>query len=108
MANNNPVIKSEPGNEAWHEERLEQSLNQLKLLHNQVGVPCTKDKFASFIKSVEAARKEVQDFQDLRKSEQMTKIMNHASQRRREEPNGVKPWRATEHPDWTTLEPESS
>ncbi|KAF4848642.1 hypothetical protein CGCSCA4_v004846 [Colletotrichum siamense] len=124
MANNNPAIKSEPGNEAWDEERLEQSLNQLKLLHTQLrGLrttiprmmdplsahqPTPKDKFASFIKSVEGARKEVQDFQDLRKSEEMTKIMNHASQRRREEPKGVKPWRATEHPDWTTLEPESS
>lgn len=47
MANNNPAIKSEPGNEAWDEERLEQSLNQLKLLHTQVGVPCSPARLQS-------------------------------------------------------------
>ncbi|TDZ29038.1 60S ribosomal protein L34-B [Colletotrichum sidae] len=36
MANNGPTIKSEPGasdNQAWDEKRLEDALDQLKLLH---------------------------------------------------------------------------
>ncbi|GKT51631.1 uncharacterized protein ColSpa_11812 [Colletotrichum spaethianum] len=52
--------------------------------------------------SVAAAKKEVQDFQDFRKSDEITKIMDHAAKRRKEEPNGIKAWRTTDHPDWTT------
>ncbi|KAL0931339.1 uncharacterized protein CTRU02_214074 [Colletotrichum truncatum] len=126
MANNGPTIKTEPGvsdNEAWDEERLEQALNQLKLLHIQLrGLrttiprmleplsakqPTPQAKFSSFIESVAAAKKEVQDFQEFRKSEDMTKIMNHATERRKEEPNGIKAWRATDHPDWMTVDSSS-
>lgn len=42
MANNGPSIKSEPGapgSEAWDEERLEQALDELKLLHVKVCCP---------------------------------------------------------------------
>ncbi|KZL64887.1 ribosomal protein l34e, partial [Colletotrichum tofieldiae] len=120
MANNGPTIKTEPGtqeNEAWDEERLELALNQLKLLHIKLrGLrttiprmmeplsakqPSPQVTFNSFIDSVTAAKKEVQDFQDLRKSNEITKIMDHAAQRRKEEPNGIKAWRTTDHPDWT-------
>lgn len=59
-------------------------------------------KFDSILGSVAAAKKEVQDFQDLRKSEKITEIMDHAARRRREEPNGIKVWQATDHPDWAT------
>ncbi|KZL84946.1 ribosomal protein l34e [Colletotrichum incanum] len=58
--------------------------------------------FNSFMDSVAAAKREVQDFQDLRKSDEITKIMDHAAQRRKEEPNGIKAWRTTDHPDWMT------
>ncbi|UQC77176.1 ribosomal protein L34e [Colletotrichum lupini] len=86
MANNGPAIKSEPGapgSEAWDEERLEHALDELKLLHIT---------FQAYMESVAAAKKEVQDFQDLRKSEKITNIMEHAAQRRKEEPNGIKAW----------------
>ncbi|GKT54150.1 ribosomal protein l34e [Colletotrichum tofieldiae] len=107
MANNGPTIKTEPGtqeNEAWDEERLELALNQLKLLHIKTPTDSfllAQVTFNSFIDSVTAAKKEVQDFQDLRKSNEITKIMDHAAQRRKEEPNGIKAWRTTDHPDWT-------
>ncbi|OHW90041.1 hypothetical protein CSPAE12_11348 [Colletotrichum incanum] len=121
MANNGPTIKTEPGaqeNEAWDEERLELALNQLKLLHIKLrGLrttiprmmeplsakqPSPQATFNSFMDSVAAAKREVQDFQDLRKSDEITKIMDHAAQRRKEEPNGIKAWRTTDHPDWMT------
>lgn len=63
-------------------------------------------KFNSFIEAVDAANKDLQDFQDLRKSPEMTKIMNHATERRKQEPNGIKPWRVTDHPDWMTVDPK--
>ncbi|WQF75208.1 hypothetical protein CDEST_00222 [Colletotrichum destructivum] len=121
MANNGPTIKTEPGaqdEEAWDEERLELALNQLKILHIKLrGLRTTiprmmeplsakqsspQIKFDSILGSVAAAKKEVQDFQDLRKSEKITEIMDHAARRRREEPNGIKVWQATDHADWAT------
>ncbi|WYZ39840.1 hypothetical protein EsH8_IV_000181 [Colletotrichum jinshuiense] len=122
MANNSPTIKTEPGaqDEAWDEEHLELALNRLNLLHIKlrglrttiprmmeplsVKQPTPQATFSSFIDSVASAKKEVQDFQDLRKSEEITKILSHATQRRKEEPNGVKSWRATDHPDWMGTE----
>ncbi|KAF9877920.1 hypothetical protein CkaCkLH20_04496 [Colletotrichum karsti] len=126
MASNGPTGSSgpgAPGNDAWDEEHLEQALNQLKLLHIQLrGLrttiprmmeplsaqqPSPQAKFSAFMGSVAAAKKEVQDFQELRKSEDMTKIMDHATKRRQEEPNGIKAWRTTDHPDWMNVEPSS-
>ncbi|KAJ0302867.1 hypothetical protein COL5a_000946 [Colletotrichum fioriniae] len=104
MANNGPSIKSEPGapgSEAWDEERLEQALDELKLLHVK---PSPQITFQAYMESVAAAKKEVQDFQDMRKSEKITNIMEHATQRRKEEPNGIKAWRTTDHPNWTTTD----
>lgn len=60
--------------------------------------------FQAYMESVAAAKKEVQDFQDMRKSEKITNIMEHATQRRKEEPNGIKAWRTTDHPNWTTTD----
>ncbi|OHE91530.1 hypothetical protein CORC01_13179 [Colletotrichum orchidophilum] len=123
MANNGPSIKSEPGTqdaEVWDEERLEQALDELKLLHIKlrglrttiprmmeplsIKQPSPQITFQSYMESVAAAKKEVQDFQDLRKSDKVTDIMEHATQRRKEEPNGIKAWRVTDHPDWTTTD----
>ncbi|KAK1983887.1 hypothetical protein LZ30DRAFT_622521 [Colletotrichum cereale] len=121
MANNGPAIKTEPGaqeSEAWDEERLELALDQLKLLHIKlrglrttiptmmkplsIKQPSPQIEFDSFMESVAAAKKKVHDFQDLRKSDEITKIMNHVAERRKEESNGIKAWRTTNHPDWAT------
>ncbi|KAF6831942.1 hypothetical protein CPLU01_06459 [Colletotrichum plurivorum] len=125
MANNGPTVKQEPdveSDEAWNEEQLKQAMDQLNLLHIKLrGLraavphmmeslsfkqPSPQAKFNSFIEAVGAANKDLQDFQDLRKSADMTKIMNHATERRKQEPNGIKPWRVTDHPDWMTVDPK--
>lgn len=61
MANNGPSIKSEPGaagSEAWDEERLEQALDELKLLHVKVCCPLaqvdTLDRNADLLQSFAA------------------------------------------------------
>ncbi|KAK2001180.1 hypothetical protein LX36DRAFT_653679 [Colletotrichum falcatum] len=125
MANNGPTIKIEHGDgEAWDEERLELALDQLKLLHIKLrGLRTTiptmleplstkhsspQIEFNSFMESVAAAKKKVQDFHDLRKSDEITNIMDHVAERRKEEPNGVKAWRTTDHPDWTTATPTTT
>ncbi|KAK2035217.1 hypothetical protein LX32DRAFT_688858 [Colletotrichum zoysiae] len=124
MANNGPTIKIEPGaqnSEEWDEERLELALDQLKLLHIKLrGLrstipimlkplstkhPSPQAEFDSFMESVAAAKVKIQDFQDLRKSDEITKIMDHVAERRKKEPNGIKAWRTTDHPDWTTPPP---
>ncbi|KAK1966956.1 hypothetical protein LY78DRAFT_680539 [Colletotrichum sublineola] len=121
MANNGPTIKKEPGaqdSEIWDEERLELALDQLKLLHIKLRglrttIPIMMEplstkhsspqvEFDSFMESVATAKKKIQDFQDLRKSDEIIKIMNHVAERRKEESNGIKAWRTTDHPDWTT------
>ncbi|TDZ18823.1 hypothetical protein Cob_v008229 [Colletotrichum orbiculare MAFF 240422] len=121
MANNGPIIKSEPGasdNQAWDEKRLEDALDQLKLLHIKlrglrttiprmmeplsVKQPSPQDTYVKFMQSVEGARQEIQDFKSHQRSAEITKIMDHATARRREEPHGIKAWRATDHPDWVT------
>ncbi|OLN85501.1 hypothetical protein CCHL11_08093 [Colletotrichum chlorophyti] len=121
MANNGPTGKTEftapDNNEAWDEEHLELALDELKLLHMRLrGLRTTiprmiqplsakdakpQEKFEAVMASVATAKKEVQDFQDHRKTDAIAKIMEHAEKRRKEEPDGIKPWRATDHPDWT-------
>ncbi|EFQ25254.1 hypothetical protein CGRA01v4_06396 [Colletotrichum graminicola] len=127
MANNGPTIKIETGaqgSEAWDEERLELALDQLKLLHIKLrGLRTTipimleplstkhsspQVEFDSFMESVATAKRKVQDFQDLRKSDEMTKIMDHVAQRRKEEPNGIKAWRTIDHPEWTMPTPTTT
>ena len=37
--------------------------------------------------------------------EQSKKVLEQAKKSRAEKPHGIKPWRATQHPDWLTRDP---
>jgi hypothetical protein len=44
----------------------------------------------------------VQEFRRLLNDEESNKVLEQARTSRTENPNGIKPWRVTEHPDWLT------
>jgi hypothetical protein len=58
--------------------------------------------FREFSQSASTANKEVQEFRRLLNDEESNKVLEQARKSRAENPNGIKPWRVTEHPDWLT------
>ncbi|KAM0323317.1 hypothetical protein ACHAQA_008909 [Verticillium albo-atrum] len=102
----------------WDEQELQESLEHLKLLHIKLRELRTtiprmleplKEKqqtpealFTSFSDAVTTGHREVQDFTQLRKDSKTTRILEHAAQRRQEEPKGIKPWNGKQDPDWMT------
>ncbi len=50
------------------------------------------------------AVKEVKEFRDLFTGDEAKTIMDHASASRKKQPTGIKPWRASQEPDWATLD----
>ncbi|KAL2760934.1 hypothetical protein ACRALDRAFT_2063677, partial [Sodiomyces alcalophilus JCM 7366] len=102
--------------DTWDEERLQDAMEHLKLLHIKLRdlrttiprmlqpltekQPTPEALFHSFSDSVAASYQEVQEFTELKRNEKSRQILEHAAQRRKEEPGGIKPWRATDHPDW--------
>ncbi|EGY14500.1 hypothetical protein VD0002_g6941 [Verticillium dahliae] len=119
---NPPAAGDKPGGSPkqgeWDEKELQDSLEHLKLLHIKLRELRTtiprmleplKEKqqspealFTSFSNAVTAGHREVQDFTEMRKDAKTTRILDHAAQRRKEEPNGIKPWNGKQDPDWMT------
>ena len=60
--------------------------------------------FHEFSASSSTANKEVQQFRRLMNDEESLKVLEQAKKSRAENPNGIKPWRVSEHPDWLTRE----
>lgn len=58
--------------------------------------------FQEFSKAANTANKEVQDFRRLMTDEESMKVFAQARKSRADNPNGIKSWRVTEHPDWLT------
>lgn len=59
--------------------------------------------FSAFNQSVANTRKEVQDFKEALTGEESNKIFKHVTASRRAKPAGIKPWRYSDDPEWTTL-----
>lgn len=116
MASEQPVKENPEDNQ--EEERLEDALEHLKLLHLQLrhlrtAIPraiqplCSKQPspdalFSSFAKSVAETNNELNDFKAAMTSEESKSVFEKANESRQANPKGIRPWRATEHPDWTT------
>ncbi|KAH7321765.1 hypothetical protein BKA65DRAFT_464130 [Rhexocercosporidium sp. MPI-PUGE-AT-0058] len=102
--------------EVWDEERLEKAMKTLKEMHIQLrGLrttvprmiaplttkhPSPETLFREFSKSANTANQEVQQFRRVMTAEESREVMEQARKSRAENPKGIKPWRATEHPDW--------
>ncbi|KAH7393431.1 hypothetical protein BKA64DRAFT_87637 [Cadophora sp. MPI-SDFR-AT-0126] len=105
-----------PEDEIWDEERLEKAMKTLKEMHIQLrGLrttlprliaplttkqPSPETLFREFSKSANTANQEVQEFRRLMTSEDSKKVMEQARKSRAENPKGIKPWKASDHPDW--------
>jgi hypothetical protein len=56
----------------------------------------------NFSTSAKQAKEEVQRFRELMTDAQSKKFLEQAKKSRADKPQGIKPWRATQHPDWLT------
>ncbi|KAH6715529.1 hypothetical protein BKA61DRAFT_356496 [Leptodontidium sp. MPI-SDFR-AT-0119] len=105
-----------PDEEVWDEERLEKAMKTLKEMHIQLRglrttlprliAPLTTKQpspeilFREFSKSANTANQEVQEFRRLMTAEDSKEVLEQAKKSRAENPKGIKPWMATEHPEW--------
>jgi hypothetical protein len=58
----------------------------------------------SFVQACKDAKQEVQEFKDLMNEPETKKVLTHAKRSRAENPMGIVPWNATDHPNWCKLE----
>jgi hypothetical protein len=58
--------------------------------------------YREFKRSTSTANQELQQFWKLMNDEESLKVLEQARKSRAENPNGIKPWKVTEHPDWAT------
>jgi len=56
--------------------------------------------YLEFRRSTSTANQELQQFWKLMNDEESLKVLEQARKSRAENPNGIKPWKVTEHPDW--------
>jgi len=115
---NGQQLNPAPLEDVWDEERLEKAMKTLKEMHIQLrGLrttiprliaplttkqPSPETLFREFSQSASTANKEVQEFRRMLNDEESNKVLEQARKSRAENPNGIKPWRVTEHPDWLT------
>ncbi|KAG9241419.1 hypothetical protein BJ878DRAFT_545272 [Calycina marina] len=107
------------GNRIWDdEERIENALKVLKEMHIQVRQlrsviprfmaplgkpqPSPEVLFLHFSASVSSAQQEILTFRHLVRDGETVEIFKRAKTSREEKPEGIKPWKVTEHPDWLT------
>ncbi|RKU44204.1 hypothetical protein DL546_002138 [Coniochaeta pulveracea] len=122
MAQHTPPTEGSLANadDLREEERLEDALEHLKVLHLQLRAlrqtipkliePLAKPQqssspealFNSYRQAIGTANKNLADFRTEMTSETTQKILDDARASRQARPLGIRPWRATEHPDWTT------
>ncbi|ROT42058.1 hypothetical protein SODALDRAFT_318822 [Sodiomyces alkalinus F11] len=122
-ANSNGAAAASTNQGSWDEERLRDAMEHLKLLHIKLRdlrttiprmlqpltekQPSPEALFHSFSDSVNNSYKEVQEFTEMKKDAKTRQILEHAAQRRKEEPQGIKLWRSKDHPDWMTIDSSS-
>lgn len=58
--------------------------------------------FSTVRESTKAAYGEVREYKQLATDEESTKILERAKHSRKENPKGIKPWRARDDPEWLT------
>jgi hypothetical protein len=73
------------------------TLHELPLTHFEADA-----LFSSYREAIVTANKDLADFRTEMTSERTRKILEEARASRQARPLGIRPWRATEHPDWTT------
>ncbi|KAH7308107.1 hypothetical protein B0I35DRAFT_442888 [Stachybotrys elegans] len=107
-------------NGPWDEARIEQAMEQLKVLHVKARMlrdtiprmlePLAKTHqspdaiYGAFMKAVTDGRAEVAEFTELMRADASKQALAEAARSRQQDPIGIKPWRHKDHPDWFKLE----
>ncbi|EON99143.1 hypothetical protein UCRPA7_5359 [Phaeoacremonium minimum UCRPA7] len=115
------IPSAAPVEEKWDEERLEAALRQLKELHIQLrnlrttvprmiapftAHPASPEILFQTIKAAtHSAFAEVGDFKDKMAEDGTKEILEYAEKSRSDNPKGIRPWRASDDPDWFTPNP---
>ncbi|ORY68566.1 uncharacterized protein BCR38DRAFT_423640 [Pseudomassariella vexata] len=114
MATNQPAKSSMQAKEDGDEEQLQQALKQLKLLHikcrelrtaiprilEQATCRSSPENFATVVLNTTT---ELRDFKTLYTNEESKRVLEQARKSREAQPKNIKPWRASDHPDWLDM-----
>ncbi|KAH8879849.1 hypothetical protein GQ53DRAFT_21988 [Thozetella sp. PMI_491] len=116
MANQQPPQQRKPEPPQLDEQQLQEAFDHLNDLHAQLRAlrtaipnmiaplatkqPSPQALFSSFTMSVQESRTQLADFKECITSEKSQKVFRYASESRRANPKNIKPWRATDDPDW--------
>ncbi|KAL4732369.1 hypothetical protein ACLX1H_001384 [Fusarium chlamydosporum] len=108
------------GQDVWDEQRLEEAMKRLKLLHIKVRrlndtipkmikplvqkQPSPDAMFAAFMNSVNEAQANIKEVTDLMRDEKSREVFAQAKKRKAEEPEGIESWEYYDHPDWFRLD----
>ncbi|KAF5243450.1 hypothetical protein FAUST_2806 [Fusarium austroamericanum] len=101
--------------DVWDEQRLQEAMKQLKLLHIKVRrlndtipkmikplvqkQPSPDAMFAAFMNSVTEAQANIKEVTDLMRDEKSREVFAQARKRKAEEPEGIESWEYYDHPD---------
>jgi len=107
---------SNGGSESWEEPRLLEGMQQLNILHAKVRnmretIPKMMEPvmhqystpeaaYQAFMKAVQEAQADLSDFIELMRHEDSKAVLAKAKESREQDPEGIKQWDYTEHPDW--------
>ncbi|RGP63121.1 hypothetical protein FSPOR_8811 [Fusarium sporotrichioides] len=110
------------GQDVWDEQRLEEAMKRLKLLHIKVRrlndtipkmikplvqkQPSPDAMFAAFMNSVTEAQANIKEVTDLMRDEKSREVFAQVKKRKAEEPEGIESWEYYDHPDWFRMDQE--
>lgn len=112
----NPNQKAAAGQQ-WDEAEIEQALKRLGELHHQMRnlrstIPRALEPlsmhsspeatFSALQETTKSAYSEIKEYKQRATNEETAKVLEHAKQSRKDNPMGIKPWRARDDPDWLT------
>ncbi|KAK7736858.1 hypothetical protein SLS63_003207 [Diaporthe eres] len=86
----NPNQKAAAGQQ-WDEAEIEQALRRL-----------AEATFSALQETTKSAYSEIKEYKQTATNEETAKVLEHAKQSRKDNPKGIKPWRARDDPDWLT------
>lgn len=70
--------------------------------HSSLTRHIAETTFSALQETTKSAYSEIKEYKQAATNEETTKVLEHAKQSRKDNPKGIKPWRARDDPDWLT------
>ena len=67
---------------------------------SSTNITLAPELYAALMKSVDGAQSEIRNYQNLLEQGGYKQILERANKSRKDNPAGIVPWDATEHPGW--------